>query len=623
MDPAHVRLGRLNAGAPLLDTHGSYSVRDMLGAVVPGTAVMKGKEGRATVQFSKRADVDGIWGDVQDGTLRNVSVGYRVYAFEEVTPKGNALPIRTATDWEPFEISMVPMPADAGAQVRDGKPVEGANPCTVTVRTADQSQEQRMNPEPSEAIAEIDPLTPAVTAGRTEPAITLNEPTDQDRARDAERARINGIRKACKTGRMTPEFEQRLIDENTPLVRAQELVFDEMRARGGDDRGPQRPSGDSRVRMGDDPTLHVRAGIAEALCHRLAGDLRKSDGTAYFVLTDKGREYRGMTLMDIARAHLHGLGIRTSGMSKHDIAGVALGLTGQRSGMHTTSDFTNLLADVANKTLRAAYSEQPQTFRPIVRVTTLPDFKVANRVQLGDAPALLEVVENGEIKQGTISDGKETLQLTTYARMFAITRKALINDDTDAFSRVPQMFGRKARVLESNLVWAQITSNPTMGDTNALFSAAHANLQTDGDHISIASLDRARAAMGVQTSVDGEYLNLSPVYLIVPVALQTKAQQFTSQITPALSSSVNPFGTLQVIAEPRLDANSTTAWYLAASPAQVDIIELAYLEGEEGPRVESQIGFDIEGLKIKCGLDVTAKAIDWRGLHKDPGDLDS
>jgi hypothetical protein len=78
-----------------------------------------------------------------------------------------------------------------------------------------------------------------------------------------------------------------------------------------------------------------------------------------------------------------------------------------------------------------------------------------------------------------------------------------------------------------------------------------------------------------------------------------------------------------VIAAPRLDADSPTAWYLAASPSQVDIIELGYLEGEQGPAVESRIGFDIDGLEIKCRLDVGAKVLDWRGLHKDPGELDS
>ncbi len=70
-----------------------------------------------------------------DEIIRSVSVGYQVYAFEEKTGAEGAIPTRTATDWEPYEVSMVPMPADIGAKVRDGD--KGlANPCLLTCVTA-------------------------------------------------------------------------------------------------------------------------------------------------------------------------------------------------------------------------------------------------------------------------------------------------------------------------------------------------------------------------------------------------------------------------------------------------------------------------------------------------------
>ena len=70
---------------------------------------------------------------------------------------------------------------------------------------------------------------------------------------------------------------------------------------------------------------------------------------------------------------------------------------------------------------------------------------------------------------------------------------------------------------------------------------------------------------------------------------------------------------------PRLDAASATAWYLAASPNQIDTIEYAYLEGQQGAYIETRNGFDVDGVEIKCRLDFGAKAIDWRGLYKNPG----
>ena len=70
--------------------------------VEPGSAKVSGKKATARVRFSQRADVEPMWQDVRAGILRNVSVGYRVHRFEEVTGKGeNTLPVRNATDWEP------------------------------------------------------------------------------------------------------------------------------------------------------------------------------------------------------------------------------------------------------------------------------------------------------------------------------------------------------------------------------------------------------------------------------------------------------------------------------------------------------------------------------------------
>lgn len=133
LEPKNVRLGRLNAGASLLDAHSAYSVGDILGSVVPGSARVEKQQGLATVRFSKRDAVEAIWQDVKDGIIRHVSVGYRVYKFEEDASQATTIPIRTATDWEPFEISMVPLPADAGARVRAADRGD-TNACVIVTR---------------------------------------------------------------------------------------------------------------------------------------------------------------------------------------------------------------------------------------------------------------------------------------------------------------------------------------------------------------------------------------------------------------------------------------------------------------------------------------------------------
>ena len=116
-------------------------------------------------------------------------------------------------------------------------------------------------------------------------------------------------------------------------------------------------------------------------------------------------------------------------------------------------------------------------------------------------------------------------------------------------------------------------------------------------------------------------MNINPLFLIVPAELETVADQFVSvNIAPSAAGSVNPFaGRLSVIAEPRLGAADANAWFLAASPDQIDIVEYGSLEGEEGPMVESRLGFDVDGLEIKARHDFAAKVIDWRGLYKNAG----
>jgi hypothetical protein len=611
LKPGHVRLDRLNAGGPLLDTHSSYSIADQIGVVVPGSAAVDGKVASATVRFSKRDAVDPIFQDVRDGIVRNVSVGYLIHKFQEDEGGDNKLPVRTAIDWEPFEISMVPMPADAGAQVRSGDK-SNTNQCLI-VRSRALKETTMADETRSETIAEENPLLdPPVT--RT-PA-TPDEPNERDEAIAAERARNQGIMLACRTARLPQSFADKLVTDGVPLVDAQTRVFQELEKRSGG-RGPAPgPSGAGDIIPGDDPLVHVRAGIENALLHRVAPDR--------FKLEESGRRYRGMSMLDIGRAFLNARGVRTTDLDRSRLVDVLL----TRTGLHSGADFPGLFEDAANKNLRAAYEAAPQTWVGISKLVTLSDFKPSRQLQVGDAPALLEVQEHGEYTFGTITEAKESVQLKTYGRIFGITRQALINDDLNAFGEVPAAFGRKARDIESDLAWAQITTNPNMGDGVALFASAawptgHANLTSSGTVISVAALGIGRAALRNQKGIDNATpLNLPARYLIVPAALETVADQFITQITPALSGSVNPFAAggrtpLTTVVEPRLDVNSAVSWYMATDAAPV--LYHGILAGQEGPLVTQMEGFDVDGMKFRCRIDVAFKAADARAIYKNVG----
>lgn len=135
MDPKSVRLDRLNQAGPLLDSHTSDSVGNVFGAVVPNSARIEKGKGIATVKFSRRDDVEPYFQDVRDGIIRSISVGYRIHKFVEEKGDSTKLPTRTAVDWEPYELSLVPMPADVGAKVRKSDKFT-PNQCVIEVRAA-------------------------------------------------------------------------------------------------------------------------------------------------------------------------------------------------------------------------------------------------------------------------------------------------------------------------------------------------------------------------------------------------------------------------------------------------------------------------------------------------------
>lgn len=409
----------------------------------------------------------------------------------------------------------------------------------------------------------------------------------------AERARVSEINALCQRHGL-PDLAGDLVAGGHGVDAARARIMDKLAER---DAGRNPP----RVETLVDETETRREAVENAILHRANPGRVK--------LTEAGRQFRGMSLLDIGRELLEKAGVSTRGMDKLALAQRAL----------SSSDFPYVLANVANKTLRAGYEAAPQTFKPFCKQATAPDFKAIQRTQIGDAPQLKKVNEAGEFTYGSIGEGKETYQLATYGRIIAVTRQTLINDDLAAFADLPAKFGRAAANLESDIVWGIVTANAALNDGVALFHASHGNLGTGA--IAVAGLDAGRAAMRVQKSLDGQYINVMPAYLIVPAAKETVAQQYTSaDFVSAKSSDINPFkSALQVLVEPRLDASSTSVWYLAADPMTIDTIEYCYLDGNEGVYVETRNGFEVDGMEIKARLDFAAKAIDYRGLYKSSG----
>lgn len=618
-----MRLERLNAGAPFLNTHRAGSLESVLGVVEAGSARIENGLGTATIRFSERAEVEPVFRDIAAGIIRNVSVGYRVHRYD-IEKRDGAPELWRAVDWEPLEISAVPIGADSGAQVRSGDAQgETQNPCILTRQSGTSNEPIEITkgnnmPKSKKATGgdaaetrqdEAEVQTHAGVSTTQTPAPVSRSKPDPDTIRTEERQRAAEILTLCRRHDLDG-LAADLIGRGVTLNTARSEILDKI-ADADPLQGRVHEPAPASARGNGDADTAYRDAVAQALLHR--------HNPGSHELTSAGRDFRGMSLIELARHALERQGQTTRGMSRLELAGEALGT--RAAGAMSTSDFPAILANVANKTLRQAYASNPRTFAAWARRATITDFKPVSRTQIAGAPDLEKVLESGEFKYGSIGEGKETYALATYGRIVAITRQVLINDDLDAFTRIPSAFGAAAADLESDIVYAILTQNPSMADNKALFHASHGNLGTAAG-VTETALGEAYRKFGSQKGLEGRLISILPSYIITPPGTRAiEARKQMTQTTPAATADVNTFaGRLQVIEEPRLiPSTGNDPWFLAADPGRVDTIEYAYLDGQEGVYTETRTGFEVDGIEIKARHDFAAKAIDWRGLFKNTG----
>ncbi|WP_086126604.1 ClpP-like prohead protease/major capsid protein fusion protein [Salmonella enterica] len=353
--------------------------------------------------------------------------------------------------------------------------------------------------------------------------------------------------------------------------------------------------------------VHIHAGNGNIVGDSIRAAVMNRAG---YVQAEKDNAYNGYTLRELARASLVDRGIGISGVGTAQ-AMVGLAFT------HSSSDFGNILMDVAHKAALLGWDEASETFEQWTRKGTLTDFKTAHRVGLESLASLRKVRAGAEYKYVTIKDRGEPIALATYGELFSIDRQTIINDDLDMLTRIPQAMGLAARATVGDLVWAVLTSNPKMSDGKPLFHADHGNLVAAD--LSIEGLDTARKAMLLQKSGDRR-LNIRPAYMLTPVAIESRANQLIKSVSvpgaDANSGIVNPIQNFVTVAsEARLDDSSPTDYYLTAAQGR-DTIEVAYLDGIDTPYLEQQQGFTVDGAAFKVRIDAGVAPLDWRGLVK-------
>jgi len=356
----------------------------------------------------------------------------------------------------------------------------------------------------------------------------------------------------------------------------------------------------------------------------------------------KGNDLVGLPMSELARAFARDVGMRGVEYADKDrIVGALLDKSVNARmavgfdvmAAHSTGDFPGLLANVIDKQIRVMYEQVQETWRQVVRVGQVPDFKQASRPAMSAFDDLLMVPEGGEYKHGSMSDVVEYLTAKKYGRMIAFTREAIVNDDLQVFRDNASKIAMAANRKVGDDVWAIYTGNPTLNqDSTAVFDAGHANIGTAGAPAT-ATLSEARRLMRVQKDPSGNAtLGLSPSLLILPPVWETEgralvgAEQLDYELTSgdglAEKRAANQFSNLQVVVEDRLGGADGTAddWFVQSSPqGPVPFIEVAFVRGQDAPQIESREGWSVDGIEYKVRMEYGVAALAYQCVVKNAG----
>ena len=281
----------------------------------------------------------------------------------------------------------------------------------------------------------------------------------------------------------------------------------------------------------------------------------------------------------------------------------------QASGFSTIS-LPGTLSNIANKTLLSAFSEVPMQWTKFCSKTSAADFKQMSGYRVTMLGSLDVVGAGGEIKHiGGFDEQTYTNQIATRAKMLAIPRQLLVNDDLQAFSKATIALGRMGAIaLEKNAFTTLLS-----GITSGFFATGNGNYfdGSPGSLLSVAGLTTANEMFLRFEDENGDPVMLVPSNLIVGTTLSTTADKTLSDIFAADTADVNPFSKkFTKVASPFIDNQSltnatSTGWFLSADPATgIAPVEMAFLDGVETPTVQTaEADFNVLGVEMRVYFD--------------------
>jgi phage major head subunit gpT-like protein len=279
----------------------------------------------------------------------------------------------------------------------------------------------------------------------------------------------------------------------------------------------------------------------------------------------------------------------------------------------STHTLTTLLTTTGNKSLLAGFNAVPQSWREVAVPSTVSDFKTVTAFRMTADLEYEEVGPAGLIKHGTLGQESYTQKALTYAKIIALTRQDIINDDLGAFNEIRKRLGMGAAIKQNAIFW---TAWLAAANAGTFWTAARGNYQTGGaTALGETALGTAVKLFRDMIGPDGNLMSLNPDRILIPTDVEVTGRKLyvsqemrnTTASTKTLTSNIyhNQFRPIIVpeLSNDNYTGYSATAWWLLTDPAVLASAVMCFLNGQQSPTIES------------ADADFNTLGIQFRGYH--------
>lgn len=556
----------------------------------------------------------------KNGFPWQASIGASVEEFEfvkdrqTVTVNGRQYdgPLNVVRKASLGEISFVDLGADGAtsasvaAQSPSGE--ESMDESSTVDHDDTQSNSQTPTP-PATPPANDPPASPPPSASAAAQTATTVEEIRAAAAAEVER--IGAIRRQC--GGRYPDIEARAIRDGWSEQRTELEIL--------------------RITRPVAPSVHVpdnqmTSSVLEAACMMTAGLSRLEDFAEPRALDAASRRFKGgigLQELMLEAAWANGYTGRTF-RDPRAVFDHAFSRSVQAS--FSTIDLGGILSNVANKFLLEGFFSVERTWRNICAIRNVSDFKTVTSYRMIGKEQYEQVAPGGELKHGTLGEEQYSNKADTYGLMLSIDRRDIVNDDLGAITTVPRKLGRGSGLKINDIFWSTFMDNTTFftAGNNNYISGATTGLSIDG-------LTQGEVTFMDQTDADGKPIGVMPAILLVPTALSALGSQLfkSMELRDTTSSTKYPVsnphqGKFRVevsryLSNSQYTGNSAKAWFLLAEPTDLPVIEVAFLNGQEAPTIETaDADFNVLGVQMRGYHDFGVALQDPRGGLKSKGE---